>query len=473
MSIIVNVRSGEAARVVLGENTAQAAAQASIATAAATAAESSADLIEGLVPVAAAAANYFTSRALGEAGTATDDFFSTDDGAGNFIFYKRTIGGSVEISRMVSPVTLNGYVENTTDGGRIGITNADTPLAAPGALVHIVNDGSVTAGLRVSSSWTGATGAAFTNNDNSLWEVFNRVNSNSKNLSWASSNANAYNDIPAGVTDTGERVGVLGWATSVNVTGYNHAGTLEFQFGVRGRAGFQGLGSTGTVKNAIGVRGEIYNDSAGATIKDARAGEFVSNAVDGPVERNYGVFAGAQHGTISNHSFYGYAGKLFNQDKAQFGNEYSDMPSAVSARGTGPKFEFGFEGLGDGSSLGSTVTSGRPYIGWHAEAHSSGDTFTTRGKPGYVAFMAEDNLIFARVPTANASNQAAVEAFRFDDSGRGQFALAPNAPSYASSGIQVVGPQGAAVADATDAASVITQLNLLLARLRAHGLIAA
>lgn len=37
---------------------------------------------------------------------------------------------------------------------------------------------------------------------------------------------------------------------------------------------------------------------------------------------------------------------------------------------------------------------------------------------------------------------------------------------------QVVGPQGAAVPDATDAASVITQLNALLARLRAHGLIA-
>ncbi len=37
---------------------------------------------------------------------------------------------------------------------------------------------------------------------------------------------------------------------------------------------------------------------------------------------------------------------------------------------------------------------------------------------------------------------------------------------------QVVGPRGAAVADATDAASAITQLNALLARLRAHGLIA-
>lgn len=39
-------------------------------------------------------------------------------------------------------------------------------------------------------------------------------------------------------------------------------------------------------------------------------------------------------------------------------------------------------------------------------------------------------------------------------------------------GTQVVTSQGAAVADATDAASAITQLNALLARVRAHGLIA-
>ena len=39
-------------------------------------------------------------------------------------------------------------------------------------------------------------------------------------------------------------------------------------------------------------------------------------------------------------------------------------------------------------------------------------------------------------------------------------------------GTQVLAAQGAAVADATDAASAITQLNALLARCRAHGLIA-
>jgi len=43
---------------------------------------------------------------------------------------------------------------------------------------------------------------------------------------------------------------------------------------------------------------------------------------------------------------------------------------------------------------------------------------------------------------------------------------------YSVNSTKVVGAQGAAVADATDAASAITQLNALLARARAHGLIA-
>lgn len=51
-------------------------------------------------------------------------------------------------------------------------------------------------------------------------------------------------------------------------------------------------------------------------------------------------------------------------------------------------------------------------------------------------------------------------------------ALTGSGESYKAQGIKVVGAQGAAVADATDAASVILRLNELLARIRAHGLIA-
>ena len=48
----------------------------------------------------------------------------------------------------------------------------------------------------------------------------------------------------------------------------------------------------------------------------------------------------------------------------------------------------------------------------------------------------------------------------------------PTGQGYHVNSTKVLGAQGAAVADATDAASAITQLNLLLARCRAHGLIA-
>jgi hypothetical protein len=50
--------------------------------------------------------------------------------------------------------------------------------------------------------------------------------------------------------------------------------------------------------------------------------------------------------------------------------------------------------------------------------------------------------------------------------------LLPSGAALYNNSIKVVGAQGAAVADATDAASAITQLNALLARVRTHGLIA-
>ena len=58
-----------------------------------------------------------------------------------------------------------------------------------------------------------------------------------------------------------------------------------------------------------------------------------------------------------------------------------------------------------------------------------------------------------------------------------KFSVRGNGDVYSATGYfvgatKVIGAQGAAVANATDSASAITQLNLLLARLRAHGLIA-
>jgi hypothetical protein len=52
------------------------------------------------------AARYFTTRAAGEAASATDQAFATDDGAGNVIYYRRTASGSVEIGRALTPASL-------------------------------------------------------------------------------------------------------------------------------------------------------------------------------------------------------------------------------------------------------------------------------------------------------------------------------------------------------------------------------
>jgi hypothetical protein len=308
-----------------------------------------------------------------------------------------------------------------TNGGRIGVTSDSVPLASPGALVHIVNK-SVTAGFRVSSYWEGSTAAPYQNNDCSLLEVFNKVNSSSLNLSWGGSFANAYNNIPAGVTDSGERVGVLGWATSVKTADYTHSGTLEYQFGVRGRAGFQGPGTpaTAVVNNAIGVRGEIHNDSVGATITNARAGEFISSGGAGTVVNNIAVYAGATGGTAANYSFYGESGKLFNTNQILAGSTATQSNSKVGARGAANSFEFGNpDPTGYGSNIGSTTSSGYPFIAFCAEADASGNTFSTRGKLGTVIHGGLDgSLLFGRLTNANAGGQSITYSAIINPSGQ-------------------------------------------------------
>ncbi len=55
---------------------------------------------------ALASSRYFPSKGAGEAASVANQLFSTDDGAGNLIYYRRTSGGSIEIGRAVTPATL-------------------------------------------------------------------------------------------------------------------------------------------------------------------------------------------------------------------------------------------------------------------------------------------------------------------------------------------------------------------------------
>jgi hypothetical protein len=55
---------------------------------------------------ALASSRYFPTRVAGEAGSDPDELFSTDDGAGNLIYYRRESDGSMEIGRALTPARL-------------------------------------------------------------------------------------------------------------------------------------------------------------------------------------------------------------------------------------------------------------------------------------------------------------------------------------------------------------------------------
>lgn len=311
--------------------------------------------------------------------------------------------------------TFRSGVRVATDGSRVGITDDVDPID-PQALVNVVNRGSTTNGLRVTSYWQGATETPYQNNDNSLWETFNRLVSDSENYSWSISAPNGYNDIPAGMHDGGERVGVYGWAVSVNIPGqYVHAGRLTSQIGVRGRAGFQGIGTpaTGRIDRSVGVLGEIRSDSVSATIDDGRAGYFTSvvGSGTGIVRNNIGVYSEASGGAVANWAYFGAAGAFYNRDQAYFGDgsfSAGQSPAAISARGVNPNaLEFGNGNPnGYGSNIGATAASGTPFIAFCAEAEATGNTFRTRNKAGNV--IRNDlagGVIFSRLTEINASGQ--------------------------------------------------------------------
>lgn len=328
---------------------------------------------------------------------------------------------------------VDGGLDIYTNGSRVSLTSGTSPLSPVQALFHIVNDDAVTCGLRTTSYWTGSTSAPYQNNDNSLWEVFNNVTSDSANRSWAGSFANAYNNIPEGVTDNGERTGIIGWAVSVGASGHTHSGTLQQQIGCYGAAGFQGSGSAATavVANASGVRGFIYNESEGATIVNAKAGEFISISTGGVVQNNIAVYAAAANGEFGNFSFFGNNGKLYNSDQVLIGNVVTQSSSFICSRSAGNAYEFGHpDPNGYASNLGATWSSGTPFIAFCAEADPTGNTFTTRGKLGTVIWNdLAGSVVFSRLTDDNAAGQNLVESARFDADGHLVLATSPRLAS--------------------------------------------
>ena len=124
----------------------------------------------------------------------------------------------------------------------------------------------------------------------------------------------------------------------------------------------------------------------------------------------------------------------------------------------------------DGASYWNPTDMGEPKLYVNQVANDYSVIFAARPEsgPSYalrvhtVGETAEDWLLAG-------SSGPGVGSFKFSVYGNGDVNLTG---VLKVDGVQVVGNQGAAIADATDAASAVTQLNLLLSRLRAHGLIA-
>jgi len=361
-------------------------------------------------------------------------------------------GASLAGAETLENKSFKGAVGFYTNGSRIGITGGAAPIV-PSALVNVVNENVSTCALRVTSKWTGSTAQPYQNNDDSLWETFNKVTSNSSNFSWSISAPNAYNDIPAGVRDGGERVGVYGWATSVSIPGsYVHAGALASQIGVRGRAGFQNVSpASAVIESAIGVKGEIYGESAGSTIQNSFAGHFSCVDPGSTVLNNMAVYAAARGGQASNFSFFGEAGKLFNREQGIFGQSITATQSdaLVSVRG-GNGIEFGNpDPTGYGSNLGATSPSGIPFLAFCAEADVSSNTFRTRGKKGVLTYTdLTGRLIFGRLANGNAAGQAPIEMAAFSADGHLTLAETPYLRSKTVQNAGAPGVQGELAWDA-------------------------
>lgn len=123
-----------------------------------------------------------------------------------------------------------------------------------------------------------------------------------------------------------------------------------------------------------------------------------------------------------------------------------------------------FAGATGAGAFGASVTGG--FLQILPQANSLGFIFGTRSSGAVdsrIAFAGTDTSA-SLFPLQNNWTRLGEDGVAFKDVTVGT--------GYNVNAQQVVGARGAAVADATDAASAITQLNTLLARCRAHGLIA-
>mgnify|MGYP001559285888 CR=1 FL=1 len=130
--------------------------------------------------------------------------------------------------------------------------------------------------------------AAQDNADGLLVEGRSTVTTNGTAEIFAISGQATRQRISAGVTESGGRVGVTGDAYS-NSTDF--AGTIAYQRGIRGRAGFAFATSGAVATESTGGFFEIINEALGTTITNAYGVKILNQGTTGTITNRYGLSA--------------------------------------------------------------------------------------------------------------------------------------------------------------------------------------
>jgi hypothetical protein len=125
---------------------------------------------------------------------------------------------------------------------------------------------------------------------------------------------------------------------------------------------------------------------------------------------------------ISGNGYFGGNVGIGNTSPSQrltVGSSNGQSSALIAARGNGNDFEFGHTNTaGYGSTIGSEVNSGFPFIAFMAEAGTTINTYKTRGNVGRIINSTTDgSLRFGRAASSNADNQSLTEDMRIDGSG--------------------------------------------------------
>lgn len=372
----------------------------------------------------ASGAHYYASQAAGEAATTTGEFFVHPDGVGGLIYRERTSGGSTIVAE--GATTVNTFTIKTS-GSHNGFLHNATP------------------------AWIGS---GTVNNSSLPGMVLSR------NITSSALNYHGYTDSSQLTFSTD--VAYNSYDAYVNILG---TGLMNHYAGYQSRPVKSG---TGTLTNYFAYHADLL-------ISAGSVGNYYAYFVQDPT-----ALGGTAPGRV--------VGLLFN-----------NIPHNYSGIGN-PNYVIYSNGLAP-TYLAGTVTSKTALV-----ASTTGETTagamvhanTASGEACSIRLQQQtQNWWDWRIPAA----QPYLSLFESVGGGTGtermritsgtNAALTPGADNtqdlgtaalswrgvYADTGfyhtgVKVVGAQGAAVADATDAATVITQLNALLARCRAHGLIA-